>query len=88
MQAPGSTILLVWGLFNDRCCTAQPLNVQYQQNSCFVPEDGWNPPDSLLQTTETTPVKQVSLGWTYALLLTEQRDAFVAQASQVFGKTR
>lgn len=89
MQVPVNTVQLVWGLFDDRCCTAEPLHIHNSSNTYVVPENGWNPPSSQLQLAGTTAAaKQVSLGWTFALLLTEQGEAFVSHAARVLQQAR
>lgn len=82
------TILLVWGLFDDSCCSAKPLTVQSQSSAPLTTLDGWNSPSSLLLCNAASPVKQISLSWTHVLLLTERGAAYVASASQVLQQAR
>jgi hypothetical protein len=88
MKAAQNTALLVWGLLDDVCCSAKPLTADPQSNSHAIPLDGWNTPASLLQCAAASPVRQVSLGWMHALLLTDQGGAYVALASQLLQKAR
>jgi hypothetical protein len=88
MQAHNNTILLVWGLFDNKRCTAHPLAATSGSKQYVMPDSGWNLPASLLESAGTTPVKQLALGWSYALLLTQQGDAFIAQASKVLHQAR
>jgi hypothetical protein len=88
MQAGHNTILLVWGLFDDSCCSAKPLTADPQSNSYALPIDGWNTPASLLQCAAASPVRQMSLGWMHALLLTDKGEAYVALTGQLLQHTR
>jgi hypothetical protein len=88
MQAAHNSVLLVWGLLDDICCSAKPLTADPQSNKYIIPINGWNAPASLLQCAAASPVRHVALGWTHALLLTEPGEAYVALASQVLQHAR
>jgi hypothetical protein len=88
VQAGQNTVLLLWGLLDDLCCSAKPLTADPHSNCYGIPLDGWNVPTGMLLCAAAASAQQISLGWTHALLLTEQGEAYVALANRVLTNAR